>query len=278
MKTHLRQDETVLNRREFLETTLHAAVAAGVTTQATRAGAAPAPTHPDTIVELRQYTLRGGKRDTLIAMFEESFQQPLEDDGIHVIGTFRDLDDPDRFVWMRGFRDVESRPQALSAFYDGPIWKAKRNAANATMLDSDNVLLLKPAAADAGFQPLLKTAAKDEIIGANIYYLGNVDAQAFTAFFDSVMRPRIEQLGAQPIARFVSADVPNNFPRLPVREHDRVFIWFARWPSADAESAFAYRFAALSGWRDQTPEALFPALMRKPERLRLLPNAKSELR
>jgi len=271
----------VLNRREFLETTLHAAVAAGVMTDAAAAATstpASAPQHPDTVVELRQYTLRGGKRDTLIAMFERDFQQPLEDAGMHVIGTFRDLDDPDRFVWMRGFRDMDSRPQALSAFYDGPLWKSKRDAANATMLDSDNVLLLKPAASGAGFQALPKHAAKDEIIGANVYDLGNADAQAFDAFFEQTMRPRIEQLGAQPIARFVSADVPNNFPRLPVREHDRVFIWFARWPSADAEAAFAYRFGALSGWRDRTPEALFPALMRKPERLRLLPNAKSELR
>ena len=267
----------MLNRREFLETTLRAAVAAGVITETANAEP-PAPKHPDTIVELRQYTLRGGKRDTLIAMFEESFQQPLEDDGIHVIGTFRDLDDPDRFVWMRGFRDLASRPQVLSAFYDGPVWKSKRDAANATMLDSDNVLLLKPAAPDAGFQPAPHAAAKDEIIGANLYYLGDVDAQTFTAFFDNVMRQKIEQLGAQPIARLVSADAPNNFPRLPVREHDRVFVWFARWPNAQAENTFAYRFAALSGWRDQAPEAVLPALMRKPERLRLLPNAKSELR
>jgi len=268
----------MLNRREFLETTLRAAVAAGVTTQANDSLAATPAPHPDAVVELRQYTLRGGKRDTLIALFEQSFQQPLEDAGMHVIGTFRDLDDPDRFVWMRGFRDMASRPQALSAFYDGPLWKSKRDAANATMLDSDNVLLLKPAAPNAGFQTAPKSPGPNGIVGACIYYLGDVDATAFTGFFDSVLRPQIERLGASPIARFVSAEGPNNFPRLPVRDHERVFIWFGRWSSAEAESTFAARFAALSGWRDQTPEVLFPALMRKPERLRLLPNARSELR
>ena len=262
----------MLNRREFLGTTLAAAVAAGTKAQE------PASAHPDTVIELRQYTLRGGKRDTLIAMFEQDFQQPLNDDGVHVIGTFRDLDDPDRFVWLRGFRDMAARPQALAAFYDGPVWKSRRSAANATMLDSDNVLLLKPAAAGDGFQAAPASAGRDGIIGAGIYYLGNVDAQAFAEFFDRSMRPRIEELGAKPIARLVTEPSPNNFPRLPVREHDRVFAWFARWPNADAERAFAARFAALSGWRDAAPEAILPALMRKPERLRLAPNAKSELR
>ena len=262
----------MLNRREFLGTTIAAAAAAGAMDEVLAAA------FPDTVIELRQYTLRGGKRDTLIAMFEESFQQPLNDDGAHVIGTFRDLDDPDRFVWMRGFRDMPSRAQALSAFYDGPLWKSKRNAANETMLDSDNVLLLRPASVQDGFDAASGSAGKDEIIGATIYYLGAVDAQAFAAYFDRSMRPRIEQLGARPIARLVTEEAPNNFPRLPVREHDRVFVWFARWPSADAEHAFASRFAALSGWRDDAPEAVLPALMRKPERLRLAPNAKSELR
>jgi hypothetical protein len=267
----------VLNRREFLGTTIAAAVATGVLPDEAKAATAPA-THADTIVELRQYTLRGGKRDTLIKMFEESFQQPLNDDGVHVIGTFRDLDDPDRFVWLRGFQDMASRPQVLSSFYYGPIWKGKRSEANATMLDSDNVLLLKPAEPDSGFESSMKPASKDEIIGANIYYLANVDAQAFVKFFDETMLPHITSLGAKPIARFVSEESPNNFPALPIREHDRVFIWFARWPNIDAENAFATRFHASSGWRDSAPEAIFPALTRKPERLRLAPNAKSELR
>jgi len=262
----------MLNRREFLGTTIAAAVAARAMAEE-RASA-----QADTIIELRQYTLRGGKRDTLISMFEENFQQPLNDDGAHVIGTFCDLDDPDRFVWMRGFRDMASRPQALSAFYDGPVWKGKRNAANATMLDSDNVLLLKPVSLTDGLKAPPTKAAKGAIVGAIIYYLGTVDAQAFAAFFDRSMRPRIEELGAKPIARFVTEEAPNNYPRLPIREHDRVFAWFARWPNADAEREFASRFAALSGWRDEAPEAILPALMCKPERLRLAPTARSELR
>ena len=35
-------------------------------------------------------------------------------------------------------------PAMLAAFYDGPVWRAHRDEANATMIDSDDVLLLRP--------------------------------------------------------------------------------------------------------------------------------------
>jgi hypothetical protein len=45
--------------------------------------------------------------------------------GIHVIGQFRDLDAPDRFVWVRGFEDMDSRAEALAAFYlEGSAWRS----------------------------------------------------------------------------------------------------------------------------------------------------------
>ena len=97
------------------------------------------------IVELRQYTLHPGKRDVLINLFDREFVESQEALGMKVIGQFRDLDNPNRFVWLRGFRDMPSRAQALKDFYGGPVWKAHREAANATMIDSNNVLLLHPA-------------------------------------------------------------------------------------------------------------------------------------
>src|SRR5438034_1313450 len=103
------------------------------------------------VVELRQYTLHPGKRDVLIDLFDREFVESQEELGIKIIGQFRDLNDPNRFVWLRGFRDMPSRAEALKAFYGGPVWKAHREAANATMIDSDNVLLLRPARATSGF-------------------------------------------------------------------------------------------------------------------------------
>jgi hypothetical protein len=54
------------------------------------------------IVELRQYTLHPGQRDVLIDLFDREFVESQEALGMKVIGQFRDLDNPDRFVWLRG--------------------------------------------------------------------------------------------------------------------------------------------------------------------------------
>jgi hypothetical protein len=235
------------------------------------------------VLELRQYTLRKGQRDTLISMFETRFVEPQNALGIYVVGTFRDVDDPDRFVWMRGFQDMAMRQLALESFYGEAIWQANKAAVNATILDSDNVLLLRPAAPDQGFalQTGQKTASHDApegIIGANIYYLASTDATEFAQFFQQSMLPKLVTAGAQPIARLVSEESLNTFPRLSVREHERIFAWFARWPSRAAEEAFVARWSTQSGWRDSAPDAVLPALMRKPERLRLAPTQRSELR
>jgi hypothetical protein len=103
------------------------------------------------VVELRQYTLKPGQRDVLIELFEREFIETQEATGMIVIGQFRDLNNADRFVWLRGFSDMATRAQALEEFYGGPVWKAHRDAANATMIDSDNVLLLRPARSNSGF-------------------------------------------------------------------------------------------------------------------------------
>ncbi len=59
------------------------------------------------IVELRQYTLHPGKRDVLIDLFDREFVESQEALGMKVIGQFRDLDNPNRFVWLRGLRAPE---------------------------------------------------------------------------------------------------------------------------------------------------------------------------
>jgi len=89
-------------------TLLAAAVATPALGQsgAPSAGAAPLKgSFP--IVELRQYTLHDGQRNTLIQLFEREFIERQEAVGMKVIGTFTDIDRPNRFVWLRGFRDMD---------------------------------------------------------------------------------------------------------------------------------------------------------------------------
>ncbi|MFB6518992.1 NIPSNAP family protein [Streptomyces sp. NPDC056401] len=168
------------------------------------------------VVELRQYTLHPGARDTLIDLFEREFVTGQEAAGITVGGRFRDLDDPDRFVWLRGFPDMAARARALHAFYGGPVWRAHRERANATMTDSDDVLLLRgpglPAPATAG--PLVATICHP------------LDLTAFTGHFEQHLRPALTAAGTPAQAVHVSEHAENTFPALPVRTGESVLVWF----------------------------------------------------
>ncbi len=188
------------------------------------------------IVELRQYTLRPGQRDVLIELFEREFVESQEAVGMALIAQFRDLDDPDRFVWLRGFRGMASRAEALADFYDGPIWAAHREAANATIVDSDNVLLLRPARPTSGFAlgssdrpPPGTTGVPAGLVVATIYSVDGLADGGFVDFFERALAPVLTETGAAILASFVTEPCPNTFPRLPVREPEHVFVWFSRF-------------------------------------------------
>jgi quinol monooxygenase YgiN len=232
-----------------------------------------APAYP--VVELRQYTLHNGQRDTLIDLFEKHFIEPQEALGIHVFGTFRDLDRPNRFVWLRGFTGMDVRATQLSGFYFGPVWKQYREAANATMIDSDNVLLLHAADSAALLRPSPTRPGLGEkreagLVVATIYYLRGDPADAANAF-ETKVRPRLQKAGVPVLGWFVPESEDNNFPRLPVREHERVLVWLTRFKDDADRAGHAKAFAAAR-------TELSPLLERAPEVLRLQPTDRSELR
>jgi hypothetical protein len=200
------------------------------------------------VLELRQYTLRPGRRDELIELFERELIEPQEAVGARIVGTFRDADAADRFVWLRGFRDMDARRRALEAFYGGPVWRAHRDAANATMIDSDNVLLLRPVRPTSGFAP----GARAATVVATIYYLAAAPDEAVLGAF--------ERHVARPLALFHTEPAENTFPRLPVRTGENVLVAFA------------------AGAAEPAPPALAAHYARAPETLRLTPTARSPLR
>src|SRR5207247_1376116 len=104
--------------------------------------------------------LRPGQRDVLIDLFDRELVESQEAAGMAIVGQFRDLDDPDRFVWIRGFSSMPARARALASFYGGPVWKAHSAPANATTIDRDDVPLLRPVLLEARAMPLacLQTA------------------------------------------------------------------------------------------------------------------------
>lgn len=191
-----------------------------------------------TIYELRDYALQPGQRDVLIDLFEREFVETQEAHGIRVVATFRDIDRPDRFVWMRSFADMEARAAALNSFYTSEAWRTHRSAANTTMIDSDDVLLLHPTFGDAvaphAVRPPLGAPVNPEtLICAATYPLGAGTGDAFAAQFDRVVIQTLRETGPAPFAAFATDHSVNTFPGLPIREKDTVFVTLTRAPNAD---------------------------------------------
>jgi hypothetical protein len=237
------------------------------------------------IVELRQYTLHPGTRDVLIALFDREFIESQEALGTRIIGQFRDLDDPNRFVWLRGFRDMPSRAQALEEFYGGPIWKAHREAANATMVDSDNVLLLRPALPNSGFTlesrrrpPIGGSEMPKGLVVATIYYLNAPAETNFVQYFANTLEPVLTQTGASILACFVTENSANNFPALPVREGEHVLVSFMRFQDQDAHERHLAALSQSQQWCSKISNEFTRRLKRAPEMLKLSPTARSLLR
>lgn len=234
------------------------------------------------LIELRQYQMVPGKRDVLIELFEREFIESQEAVGMQVIGQFRDRDDADRFVWLRGFQNMNARSEGLNAFYFGPVWQAFRNEANATLLDNDNVLLLREARAGSGFAPVPVAARPSPgglppagIMVGTIYHLTEKPEAGFDGFFRTRVAPFVEASGTKILATFVPERSANNFPRLPVREGEDVYVWFASYRDLDEYATATRRLDALQGWNHGRD--LAARLARAPEILSLLPTARSQV-
>lgn len=231
------------------------------------------------VLELRQYTLRPGQRERLVELFEREFVESQEAAGIVLPGQFRDLDDPDRFVWLRGFADMGMRARALPAFYEGPVWRAHRDAANATMIDSDDVLLLRPwqrLDLTGLHRPATGRAGPPGWVAAMVCPIDAPLGPELARAFDNDVRPWLATRGLRVLGSGLSEPAPNNFPRLPVRENEPVFAWFGAF---DPPSVAAPWPATLLAETAANPlQAWMRRLAGAPQLLRLAPTPRSLLR
>jgi hypothetical protein len=174
------------------------------------------------IVELRDYLLHPGQRDTLIALFDREFVETQEAEGMRVMGTFTDLDRPDRFVWLRGFADMVARRAGLESFYGGEAWARHRSAANATMIDVSDVRLLRYARPTWSLvTPAHDRPRADSGVGpSSTLYL--LDIFTLRAPVDAAWRrgcagAAAVECSAAPCAVLETEPAENDYPRLPVR-------------------------------------------------------------
>jgi hypothetical protein len=195
------------------------------------------------VIELRQYTLKPGQRETLIDLFDRHFIESQEALGMTIVGQFRDRRRADRFVWLRGFSDMSSRHRALEQFYGGPVWAAHRNAANDTMLDSDDVLLLRPVRPGMAFrvhprdQPAEREAGASPTVVAGLYEMPRPADDALVSQFERQVVPILGANGVDLEGVFVTEPARNTFTRLPVREGLHMLVWFGTLEQREAPAA-----------------------------------------
>jgi hypothetical protein len=234
------------------------------------------------VVDLRQYTLHPGRRDTLIEVFDEHFVEGQEAAGMHIVGQFRDLGDPDRFVWIRGFSGMPARADALNAFYYGPVWREHSATANKTMIDSDDALLLRPVELRDGYPridsprpPIGTTEVPGSVLAGAVYHRASPD-DGFVEFFAEHVVPVLVASGAEPVAVFETLVAENNFPALPLRD-EVVLAWFARFPDDASYDNHRRRLAASPAWQQVLAE-IGARSVKPPQELRLRPTARSQFR
>lgn len=237
-----------------------------------RAVAADTIPSPCAIVELRRYALHPGRRETLIELFDREFVHTQEDCGMRVLGQFRDLDAPDDFVWLRGFANMAERRDALAAFYGGPVWRRHRDAANATMQDSSNVLLLR------NVQTAATHAARPGMLLAVVCALDAPATPELVQRFEHEVRPCLVAAGMEVQAVLKTEHATNDFPALPVRTDTEAFVWICRFDGVAHQLDCADRLFTSAIWRDAVWPRWLSQLRSAPEMFRLQPTAGSAWR
>ncbi|HEY8226100.1 MAG TPA: NIPSNAP family protein [Pyrinomonadaceae bacterium] len=93
------------------------------------------------IVEVRSYRIKPGRRAEFIKFFEERSIPALRSHGMKVLGPLLDLENPNKFVWLRSFPSLEERERMKNDFYEGELWKNELEAIAMPMLESYDVNL-----------------------------------------------------------------------------------------------------------------------------------------
>ena len=97
------------------------------------------------IVEVRSYRIKPGKRAEFIEFFQTRAVPALRSHGMKIQGPMLDLENPNKFVWLRSFPSLEERERMRTEFYEGELWKNEMEGIAMPMLESYDVILCETA-------------------------------------------------------------------------------------------------------------------------------------
>ena len=93
------------------------------------------------IVEVRSYRVTPGKRDEFLRTFETRSIPALQAHGMKIVGPMVDVENPNKFVFLRNFPSLEERERMRDAFYGGELWKNELEGLAMPLLESYDVIL-----------------------------------------------------------------------------------------------------------------------------------------
>jgi len=238
------------------------------------------------VIELRNYRLAPGKTRDFVRYFEEHFLRSQRDEGMHPLGQFEVVGEPDRFVWIRGFADMPARLRGLTGFYGGAFWQARRDAANAMILEHHDVHLLRPLAPvhaltegvtleDRAAEPPGAVPSYTGLITVDFYHAEIPTLPALVTRFERSGLPALVNEGHRVLGHFIAELGPNDYPRLPVTQDPTLLAVLSSY--RDREDCAEMRCR----WDSRVPGAdgdLRPLLSRDVATLYLRPTARSLMR
>ena len=182
------------------------------------------------VIEFRRYTVKEGEREHFAEYFESYFPEAFQQMGAIAFGQFFERKNPVGFTWMRGFKNTDARAVINAGFYYGPLWREHAFTMNSLMVDSNNVLLLRPLSPERGVtvlpsvDPVAERKGAQGVVVALIFAVkaNNVDAFAQQA---EATFAGYRAAGAREAGVLVTHDAPNNFPQLPVRTDGPYLVW-----------------------------------------------------
>ena len=93
------------------------------------------------IVEVRSYRIKPGKRAEFIKVFETRAVPALRKYGMKIVGPLLDVENPNKFVFLRSFPSIEDRERLKDEFYSSETWTNELEPFAMPLLDSYDVIL-----------------------------------------------------------------------------------------------------------------------------------------
>jgi hypothetical protein len=204
------------------------------------------------VLELRNYLLKPNMADEFNSYFNKHFVKPMTELSGYTLGQFQIKGVNDKFVWLRGFTDMSTRVKFLNDFYINSLsWKEFGSGANAMMINSDNVYLLRPLTKGKN------AAEQSETINGNFlqtdkgitvidFYICNSTLDKTIDLFNTSYLPFLKTLNIEDISLWVSEMTENDFPRLPVFQDKNLLVTISNYKNEKEYQAKQKEINAMS--------------------------------